>query len=173
MSNGLKQRIVGFLVLASLGFLFFSLLFNFVDPKRVDRTSLIPPPPEINAPDIVGAKRPTAVNTEQQVVPLFDIDKSLVANDSDTDNFGLHASGLPKAWVLQVGSFEEKTLADELTNSLRSQQFKAFKKSVEIAGKTVHRVYVGPKLDKRRAVADKAKIDKFLATDSIVLKYVP
>ena len=173
MSKGLKQRIVGSLVLALLGFLLFSWLFNFTDPKRVDRNSLIPPAPDIKAADIAAAKRPTAVNTDRQVAPIFDIDKSIAVDNSDMDNFGLNTSGLPNAWVLQVGSFEEQSLADELTDSLRAQQFKAFKKTVEVAGKTVHRVYIGPKLDKRRAIADKEKIDKLLATDSIVLKYVP
>lgn len=173
MSKGLKQRIVGSLVLALIGFLLFSWLFNFTDPKRVDRNSLIPPAPDIKAADIAMAKRPKAVNAKQQVAPIFDVNKSFPAAKDDANNFGLNASGLPNAWVLQVASFEEQSLADELTDSLRAQQFKAFKKTVEIAGKMVHRVYIGPKLDKRQAFADKAKIDKLLATDSIVLKYAP
>jgi len=33
-------------------------------------------------------------------------------------------------------------------------------------------VYIGPKIDRQSAIADKVKIDKLLATDSIVLKYI-
>jgi len=33
-------------------------------------------------------------------------------------------------------------------------------------------VYIGPKIDRQSAVSDKVEIDKLLATDSIVLKYM-
>ena len=85
----------------------------------------------------------------------------------------MNESGLPDAWVLQVASFAEQSKANELTESLRAKDFKAFKKTVKIEGKTLHRVYIGPKLDRRRVVVDKERVDKLLATNSIVLKYVP
>jgi len=172
VSNGLKQRIVGVLVLASLGMILLPLVFDFADPKRIDRTSQIPPAPEINVPDIPVAKRPEAANN-QTTSAIFDVAKSLPSTEQTENNYGLNESGLPNAWILQVGSFAELSKADELTESLRDKNFKAFKKAVDIEGKTLHRVYVGPKLDRRRVLADKDRLDKLLATNSIVLKYVP
>lgn len=172
MSNGLKQRIVGVLVLASLGLILLPLVFDFTDPKRIDRTSLIPPAPEINAPDISPAKRPVSADN-RPTAAIFDVAKSRPSSDAAEENYGLDTSGLPLAWVLQVGSFAEQSKANELTDRLRDQNFKAFKKAVKIEGETLHRVYIGPKLDRRRVVADKEKIDKLLATNSIVINYVP
>ncbi len=172
MSNGLKQRIVGVIVLASLGLILLPLVFDFADPQRIDRTSLIPPAPEINALDIPIAKRPDSANN-QQTAAIFDVARSLPSSESKDKNYGLDESGIPRAWVLQVGSFSEQSKANELTETLRGKNFKAFKKPVEIEGKTLHRVYIGPKLDRRRVLADKEKVDKLLATNSIVINYVP
>ena len=58
MSNGLKQRVVGVLVLASLGLILLPILFDFADPKRIDRTSLIPPAPEIITQNIPRLRDP-------------------------------------------------------------------------------------------------------------------
>ena len=57
--------------------------------------------------------------------------------------------------------------------NLRDSGFKAFVKVAEIDTKTFYRVYVGPKADKRRAMAEKANIDRNFSTDAIVLQYVP
>ena len=61
MSEGLKQRIVGALVLGALGLILLPLALDFTDPKKVDRTSLIPPAPNVVATEIVVAKRPDEV----------------------------------------------------------------------------------------------------------------
>ena len=58
-------------------------------------------------------------------------------------------------------------------NRLREEKFKAFIKSVAVENKTRYRVYVGPKIDRRRALKDKSKIDAAFKTDSIVLQYTP
>jgi len=56
---------------------------------------------------------------------------------------------------------------------LRDSGFKAFVKTATIDNKIFYRVYVGPKADKRRAIAEKAQIDSNFSTDAIVLQYVP
>ncbi|MCS5587055.1 MAG: SPOR domain-containing protein [Porticoccaceae bacterium] len=173
MSNGLKQRIVGALVLGALGLILLPSLFDFADPQRIDRSSLIPPAPEIIAADIPSAQRPAAVADSADVAPVFDIHRLQPVKESDTTYYGLDKSGMPHRWYLQVGSFEERASANKLKESLLAQPYKAFVKTVKLNSKTVHRVYIGPKIDRRRAIADKVKIDKLLATDSLVLKYVP
>lgn len=52
ISNRLKQRLVGILVLAALALIFFPALFNLHPPKPVDESTQIPPAPDI-APVVV------------------------------------------------------------------------------------------------------------------------
>ena len=173
MSDGLKQRIIGALVLGALGLIILPLLLDFADPQKVDRTSLIPPAPNLIAPDIQAAKRPQAVLSAADVAPAFEINRLQPVKENDTVYHGLDKSGMPYRWYLQVGSFEEQSLAQKLKESLLNQKFRAFIKTVKLNNKTVHRVYIGPEIDRLRAIADQGKIDKLLGTDSIVLKYVP
>ena len=173
MSNSIKQRMIGAIVLVALGLLLLPLLFDFTDPEPIDRQSLIPAPPEISATQVPVAARPSSLVEPQQVAPLFDVDASQPDNMENAADAGLNESGLPNAWVLQVGSFEKQSLAQELMDSLREKQFKAFKKRVELTDGTMYRVYVGPKIDRRRAIAAKAEIDQLFNTDSLLLKYVP
>ena len=65
MSKGLKQRIVGSLVLGALGLIILPVLFDFTDPSRVDRSSKLPPAPEMSAVAVDKAVRPTAVDGQQ------------------------------------------------------------------------------------------------------------
>ena len=105
-----------------------------------------------------------------QARPLFE---SKPAVDSSEQFYGLDENGLLRAWVLQAGSFEEKSKAESLMQQLRDSGAKAFVKTATIEDKTFYRVYVGPKADKRRAIAEKARIDSNFSTDAIVLQYIP
>jgi DedD protein len=171
VSDGLKQRIAGALVLGALGLIILPVLFDFADPLKIDRTSKLPAAPEIESVQVVKAERPAGVPKKSLFSAIFDIDNSKPATDSSEAPYGLSAEDLPKAWVLQVSSFETKKNADEFMNRLRKNDYKAFVKSAKVKNQTRYRVYVGPKIDKRRAVQDKSKIDAAFNTDSIVLKY--
>ena len=173
MSNGLKQRIVGAVVLGALGLILLPLALDFTDPKKIDRTSLIPPAPNVVTTDFIVAKRPDEVKNAAEVALAFDINRLQPVQENDTSYQGLDDSGLPQRWYLQVGSYEESGLANTLKQTLLAKQYKVFLKSVKINKKLFHRVYIGPKISRRSAIADKNEIDKLFTTDSIVLKYVP
>tara|TARA_B110000046_G_scaffold185955_1_gene230754 strand:+ start:5521 stop:6042 length:522 start_codon:yes stop_codon:yes gene_type:complete len=173
VSDGLKQRIAGALVLGALGLIILPVLFDFADPLKIDRTSKLPPAPEISAVQVVKAKRPAGVPEKPLLSAIFDIDKSQPARSSSEKNYGLNAKDLPNAWVIQVSSFAQQDAAEEFMNQLRKEKFKAFIKSAVVKNKPRYRVYVGPKIDKRRAIKDKSEIDTAFKTDSIVLKYIP
>jgi DedD protein len=173
VSDGLKQRIVGAIVLGALGLILLPLALDFTDPKKIDRTSLIPPAPNLEATEIVVAKRPDAVKDAEDVTLAFDVNRLQPVQENDTSYQGLDKSGLPQRWYLQVGSYEDRSSAIQLKQSLLTKKYKVFLKSVKINKKLFHRVYIGPKISRRSAIADKNAIDKLLTTDSIVLKYVP
>jgi len=173
MSSGLQQRIIGALVLGALGLIILPIIFDFADPLKIDRTSKLPPAPEIAPINVDKAQRPDSSAKLGETDSLFDTAKSQSADDSSETFYGLDENDLPRAWVLQAGSFEEKDKAKNLMQQLRESGSKAFVKTATIDNKTFYRVYVGPKADKRRAMAEKARIDSNFSTDAIVLQYIP
>ena len=172
MSEGLKQRIAGTIVLGLLGLIILPLIIDFADPEKIDRTTKIPPAPAIQPVALDKAQRPSAVDKNTAITPLFDIQKSQPATQ-DGGPAGLNSNNLPNAWILQVGSFIDAGKSADLQKKLVSSGYKAFGQKVKIAGENHHRVYIGPKLDRRRALAVKAKVDAKFDIDSIVLSYEP
>ena len=173
MSDGLKQRIVGAIVLGAIGVILLPLLLDFTDPKKIDRNSLIPPAPTIDAIEITAAKRPAEVKDSLAIDKVFDVSRLQPVKEKDTEYHGLDQSGFPLRWYLQVGSYEDQGAAKKLKQALLAKQYKTFLKTVKIQKSVFHRVYIGPKIDRQSAIADKVEIDKLLATNSIVLKYMP
>ena len=173
MSDSLKHRIFGALVLGALGIILLPLMFDFTDPKKVDRTSLIPPSLNVVTTDIVAATRPETVIDAEEVSLAFDINRLQPVRENDTNYYGLDESGLPYRWYLQVGSFENQLAANKLKQVLQEKQYKVFLKNVKVNEQLFHRVYIGPKISRHSAIADKKIIDDLLATKSRVLKYLP
>ena len=173
MSNGLQQRIIGALVLGALGLIILPIIFDFADPLKIDRSSKLPAAPEIKSVDVAKAQRPDSSARLAEADSLFNTTKSQPDVDSSENFYGLDENDLPRAWVVQAGSFEVKNKAEILMQQLRDSGSKAFVKTATVDEKTFYRVYVGPKADKRRAIAEKAKIDSNFSTDAIVLQYIP
>ena len=63
----------------------------------------------------------------------------------------LDDAGLPYAWTLQLGAFDERGNAHRLRDDLRAKGYKAY----VLEGEKVTRVYVGPELN--REAAEKLK----------------
>jgi DedD protein len=173
VSSGLKQRIVGALVLGALGLIILPVLFDFADPSRVDRTSKLPPVPDIKAVAVAKAQRPVELSDQPLKKPIFDVQKSTSAADVDEKAYGLNDKGLPKAWQIKVGSFSDKANASELVKRLRSGNHKAFSKKVMVQNKAYHQVFVGPYVHKRRALDNKAEIDSAYGVSADVVIMVP
>jgi DedD protein len=149
------------------------IVFDFADPLKIDRQSHLPAAPEIKPIDVARAQSPEGGVKLGAIDSLFNIAESQPSVDVSESFYGLNANDLPRAWVLQAGSFEARDKAEGLMQSLRKSGFKAFVKTAIVESTTFYRVYVGPKADKRRAIAEKAKIDSNFATDAIVLQYIP
>ena len=172
MSEGLKQRIAGTIVLGVLGIIFLPLLIDFADPTKVDRSSKIPPAPKIKPVTIEKAKRPSSVKTQYNLQSPCHISKLKPANFEE-DPYGVAANNIPVTWYLQVGSFSDPEKSKELKVSLRDAGFKVFSEQLSIDGEPRERVLVGPKLDRQRVMDAKSKIDKEFGVDSDVLSCQP
>ena len=122
MTNGLQHRIVGALVLGALGLIILPIIFDFADPLKIDRTSKLPPAPEIKPIDVAKAQRPDSTAKLGDTDTLFDTSKSQPADDSSEEFYGLDENDLLRAWVVQVSSFEKEENAINLMQQLRGIQ---------------------------------------------------
>lgn len=98
-----------------------------------------------------------------------DAAKPAVAKPSET--FELDQHGLPVAWVVQVGSFSSQANADKIKQALQEKGFKAYAETVKTAKGSAVKVYVGPKLSRERAEAQKKAIDQALKINSMVVRF--
>lgn len=75
------------------------------------------------------------------------------------------------AWVIQVGSFSRKNNALAFRDKLQTAGFKAFIEPISAQNGTMHRVRVGPELDKKRAVNKLAQLKKQFDLRGIIVPY--
>ena len=85
----------------------------------------------------------------------------------------LDVNALPKAWVIQVYSTTSSSKTDEFIEMLKGLNIRSYTEKRRVDGKVIHGVFVGPTLDRNRAVAEKELIDKSLGTASFILEYKP
>lgn len=89
--------------------------------------------------------------------------KALVPTDTSAANMKKVLTPETKKalrWFIQVGSFTNKTKADELLDGLKSQGLPASLEPVQTEKGTSYRLRVGPELDGKRAAAMKRKMDE-------------
>jgi cell division septation protein DedD len=114
------------------------------------------------APAVVQAKRPEAV-----VKPMTPAKPAAPA-----EKFEMDTNNLPVAWVVQVGAMATQAAADKLKEDLIGKGFKAFTQPGKLAnGNATIKVFVGPKLSRERADAQKKQIDAALKTNTMVVRF--
>jgi DedD protein len=171
LDDGLKQRVVGALVLLALAVIFLPVLFDRDPMTPVDRESQIPAAPqvirvEIGAPIVPEDIAPAAEPELMYVPEVADAGEAPEAP-------GLAADGTPKAWVLQVASFRQREFADALSRKLNDKDYPAYVREVPHPDGVVVRVFVGPKLDKQALLAVKAAVEREFGLQSLVLPFKP
>lgn len=63
-------------------------------------------------------------------------------------------------YTIHAGSFAQKDNATALMKTLREQGLPVVMETISSSGKTMYRLKIGPELDKKKATANKAKLDK-------------
>lgn len=173
MSEGLKQRIIGTIVLGILGFTLLPLIIDFSDAEKIDRSSKIPPAPEINPVTIEKAKRPESLKIRSGFESLCRT-SNLKPGNLEGDSYGISSNNLPLIWYLQVGSFRDVEKAKTLELNLSKAGYKVFAETLSADGGPRERISViGPKLDRRTVIDAKDVIDKQFGIDSIILSCEP
>lgn len=174
MDDGLKQRIIGALVLLAIAIIFVPVFFDQERIVPLDRTTQVPLAPEIEPVEITP---PVAHNKEEfePAVPpetMFIPDEEREETDLPEEP-KLSVSGTPESWVLQVASYRFETHAAETRDKLIAEGFASYTRNVETSKGVMTRLYVGPKLNKATLLEDKKQIDEKYGVDTIVLRYEP
>lgn len=172
LDDGLKQRLIGAIVLLALGVIFLPVLFDRSPIAPVDRESQVPA-----APNIVTVELPVADSPEVEA-PAPDPESMYVPDETEVVDLtpepaGLDQQGVPKSWVLQVASFRSQKAAEALRSKLVENGFAAYTRQLTLDEESHTRVLVGPKLDKSALMRDKEKIQDAFSLSAILLEFDP
>jgi len=176
MNDGLKQRLVGAVVLVAIGILFLPSLFNRDSRRSIDVSSQLSEPPaavefldlpEPRPPEDIPPAKPLEENYAQQEPA------AAPPPEPSTEPPQLNAEGVPDAWSIQVSSFQSAERANALLERLQKEGFKAYIHEARAGGNKVYRVMVGPKINRTMAEAEKRSIDEKFQLSSLVVEFKP
>ena len=192
MDDGLKQRVVGAVVLLALGILFVPVLFEPEFKRELDRTTQIPPALGLTPLQVADPVRPEVepAKAAAEMYPLLDEAEPapvtvkpvkvtepskavLVKKPTPAQRDLLDSKGVPKAWVVQVASFNTQARAKVLRDELLAKNYPAFTRTLQTTKGRVTRVYVGPKILREKALAVKSELDETLKINSLLVKFKP
>ena len=165
MDEGLKQRIIGAVVLVIAAVVFLPMLLSGQD-ETVEVVVDVPEAPVLNQQPIAPAEPvvlpatpqvpniPTPQSAAEQRAQEQVEAEAAKAPEPEVNPEVVEATPepapveeAPKAtgdWVIQLGSFSSNSNAEGLSETLRSQGYNSYTYSVTIQGKPITRVYVGP-----------------------------
>lgn len=179
MNDGLRQRIIGALVLLVLALIFLPMVFNFKGIRDIQRESRIPPAPQIEPVTVPEPVRPARATASKPIKETYQFEESRAEQEEATGDSteqptvkpGLNDQGLPLGWVIQVGSFRERDKAEALESKLLKDDYRAYIREARRSGQVLYRVYVGPSIDKTQALADQKRIDAEYGVKSLLLRF--
>lgn len=170
--DGLKQRLIGAVVLLAIAVIFLPVLFDRKRLEPIDTTSQIPPEPQIKPVIIEEPVAPKEVDLAPEPSEMYVPEEKHVAEPTPEPP-GLNKEGLVKSWVLQVASFRDDAHARALKQKLIDAGYTAFTRESQYKNGPVVRVYVGPKLDKNELLKQQDKVNQQFNVQSLLLEFRP
>jgi len=188
LDRRLKQRMVGAAVLVALVVVFLPMLFDREDEQRRVRVDAPPMPPApqmtVATPEPVLVPEPQAEPAaagadelsprppvepvaaaqpaaQETVVPVTPVEPQAPSR--------LDADGVPVSWTVQLASLSNRARAEELQRKLRSQGFDTYVRTVD----GMHRVFVGPLLERADAERVREQIARQHKLSPIVVRFQP
>ena len=197
MDDGLKQRLVGAVVLLALAVIFVPVIFDREQLQPVDRRTQIPIAPEITPvvvpepeiavdvepappleevfepeePSAAGSLVTTSLESEANATEADATEPDVT--ELDVTEPRLTPEGVPEVWVLQVASFKSAERAQELRDKLIAEGYTAFTQLVQADQGAMTRLFVGPKLDKGRLLEEQAAIEEKFQLSTFILRFKP
>ena len=184
LERGLKQRIVGALVLIALAVIFLPMLFTREDESR---QVVVEAPPRPQAPAMPSVEvQPTEVPElqpgEEDIAPEIVEEGSPAASPPPSQpqppaappspppaEKRLDANNLPQSWSVQLASLSNRARAEELQKTLRSQGYNAYIRSFD----GMNRVFVGPVIQRAEADRLRDQLSKQQKLNGFVVRFQP
>lgn len=203
MNDGLKQRLIGALVLVGVGVIFLPGFFREGSPYQVDTSTQIPAPPVVEPVAIEPPRRiadmppspePDTMFLPEAEQPVHGDPEALIAaaetapdkpsaapaavpetpaSDGEPPEDRGEDGLVPGAWVVQVASLRSEDSARALRDKLQDRGYKAYIRRADTGQGMLSRVYIGPKFERETALAIKREIDPVFKVDALVLQFKP
>lgn len=192
LDKGLKQRMVGALVLLALAVIFLPMLLSREDESRrvmvdapempaapempnvevqpvaVPEPQLLPDEPV--GPDAVQSLEPVEVpSLEQPAVAAVPVPAAAPAAAPPVAPSKLDANSLPISWSVQLASLSSSDGAQKLQKTLRSQGYNAYIRSVD----GMNRVFVGPLIERAEADRLRDQLNRQHKLNGFVVRFQP
>ncbi len=197
LDRGLKQRIVGALVLVALAVVFLPMLLTREDERREVRVEAPPmpeapssmppelelvevPEPESDPIESVALSEPVAPSGPPVVQPPVSVPPVAAAVAPAQPSAAqtqppasaparLDASGLPVSWSIQLASLSSRANAEALVQKLRAQGYNGYMRQVE----GMNRVYVGPLIERSEAERLREQLKRQQKLDGFIVRFTP
>ncbi|MBX9754334.1 MAG: SPOR domain-containing protein [Pseudomonadaceae bacterium] len=194
LDSGLKQRIVGALVLLALMVIFLPMLLSRqddlqrvvvdapampqapvmpqveLDPVNVPQAQLLPDEPVPMTESEIAATAPAVVAPTKPAAAVTApaATKPPVAEVAAPAS-RLDANGLSVSWSIQLASLSSRTSADSLQNRLRGAGYNAYVRNVE----GMNRVFVGPVIERAEADRLRDQLTRQQKLNGFVVRFQP
>jgi DedD protein len=172
----LRERLIGTLVILCLALIFYPLVFVSQDEFEISRETVIPTR-TLNV-EPLNIVEPLAPREVQEIVldELFNPDEySDQVDPQDLTDELVNESGLPNAWVIQVGSFAQMENAETLNQDLTILGYESyFKLTPSIDdGPDLYKVYVGPIINSDETRNTFNQLNERFDNQAILLRFQP
>lgn len=199
MDQGLKQRIIGALVLIVAAVVFLPMLLSGQDetvtvevdappaPQMDQREIDVAAPVELPQPEQVPDLPPTPLPDpapiplpepsepptppEPAVAVVTEPEPVVQEEPASTPSAPAPAAAPAGDWVVQLGSFSSDANAQGLRETLLTQGYNAYTRSSSVDGKSVTRVYVGPVIDREGANRLRDELARRHGSQGMVMAY--
>ncbi|CAM3213634.1 sporulation domain-containing protein [Ectopseudomonas mendocina] len=199
LDKGLKQRMVGALVLVALAVIFLPMLLSREDemrrvvveapamPQAPAATEIVVEPAEVVEPEQLPQEPMPVEEVEPQIVEVPEQPKQApvpavqpsapepakteqsVATASAKPEGRLDANNLPISWSVQLASLSSRGGAENLQKTLRSQGYNAYIRTFD----GMNRVFVGPLIERAEAERLRDQLNRQHKLSGFVVRFQP
>ncbi len=185
LDKGLRQRMVGALVLVALAVIFLPMLFSREDQLQrvVVEAPAMPhaaPPPSaelepVAVPQVAdlpqepvpGAAAPAPAAPVE--APAAVVEPAAVVDLAPPPVSRLDANGLAVSWSVQLASLSNRASAESLQQTLRGKGYNAYIRNVE----GMNRVFVGPVIERAEAERLRDQLTRLQKLNGFVVRFQP
>jgi len=162
MEAPLQQRIVGAIVLVTLGVIFIPALLDGSGyrSRQVQDIEIKEKP----------AFPPLSQKTVKPIATPLESNKKEQQRLQQADKNQAHKKPI-KSFALQVGTFNSNENAEKLRNQMRKAGYSAFVHKSTAKGKTTYKVRIGPELERSKLEKIKSKLKKSKKIDGYIVNH--